>query len=435
MDKLTRRDVTKLTGLGAGTLMASGALSLSALAAVRRKAVPSDSSTTFDPTILKHITESFYIPGEQLDQGEIRITFMGTNYIPRIGQACNSVFIECGNGESFVFDCGSGVCAKYVSLGVPWSRMTQVFLTHLHADHMTDLVYIYCFGPSGDRFTALHVYGPSGPILPKPYPNGPLAPHPEEGTEEFCKFVRKMTKWHRESFSFLPTGITEPTPQDGYDLVPHELPYMVVGGPAYPPPGVSSPVTVTHFPAAHDRDGAISFKLNYNGMNIVFSGDTRPNTFLTQQSAGADVLIHEMALDADVWAQKNGAVNPGDSNYNQSVQVAQTIIDNSHTPASMFGKILSLTKPRLGVITHCQFNEDTFIHALDEVRAAYPTGDLVWAVDAMVLNVTPTEIRQRMGLFSDFAWNMNAKANTAPSKPKYSAAQWSDYIRNSIITS
>jgi hypothetical protein len=63
------------------------------------------STTGFDSDILKHIQESFYLPGEQLASGEIRITFMGTNYIPRVGQACNSVFIECGNGESFVSAC------------------------------------------------------------------------------------------------------------------------------------------------------------------------------------------------------------------------------------------------------------------------------------------------------------------------------------------
>ena len=41
--------------------------------------------------------------------------------------------------------------------------MDHVFITHLHADHMSDLVALYCFGPAHDRKTPLHIYGPSGP--------------------------------------------------------------------------------------------------------------------------------------------------------------------------------------------------------------------------------------------------------------------------------
>lgn len=396
------------------------------------------STTGFDSDILKHIQESFYLPGEQLASGEIRITFMGTNYIPRVGQACNSVFIECGNGESFVFDCGSGVCAKYVALGVPWSRMTRVFLTHLHGDHMSDLIYLYCFGPSGDRKTALHVYGPSGPIIPTPYPDGPEQEHPEEGTANFCQLMQQMSKWHCESFSFLSTGITGSNGEvvdDGYNIEAHELKYREFGT-AYQ--SDDKLVTIKHFPAAHDRDGAISFNLSFNLMNVVFSGDTAPTTFMTGGNLnGATVLIHEMALDADIWTEKSGAIEPGDPNWDQAVAQAQKIIDNSHTPANMLGKILNMTKPQLGVITHCQFNQDTFIHALDELRAQY-SGPIAWATDAMVLNLTKNQdgtvnIRQRMGLFSDYAWNMNVKTYENPSAPKYTGAQWSDFIKSAVI--
>ena len=59
-----------------------------------------------------------------------RITFMGTSVIPRRGQQSNSVFVETGNGDSFIFDMGSGVSANYVAMGIPYSRMDKVFLSH-----------------------------------------------------------------------------------------------------------------------------------------------------------------------------------------------------------------------------------------------------------------------------------------------------------------
>jgi len=98
----------------------------------------------------------------------MRITFMGTSVIERRAQQRSSVFVELGNGESFVFDCGSGVVSNYVAMGVPWSRMSKVFLTHLHGDHTSDLTHVFCFGPQGDRKFPLYIWGPSQSGIPNP---------------------------------------------------------------------------------------------------------------------------------------------------------------------------------------------------------------------------------------------------------------------------
>lgn len=402
--------------------------------------------------VRESIQESFYLPGEELASDEMRITFMGTSYISRVGQACNSVFIECGNGESFVFDCGSGVCAKYVALGVPWSRMTRVFLTHLHADHMSDLAFIYCFGPSGDRKTALHVYGPSGPVIPEPYPKGDEPyldeqEHPEEGTENFCDLMKQMCKWHTESFSFLQTGITGSNGEevdDGYNLIPHELDYHENAGVAYT--SDDGKVKIWHFPAAHDRDGAISYRLEFNDMKVVFSGDTVPTRFMLENAGdGVDVLIHEMQLDPATMAMKETGSQPGDIAYELAFKWAIKIVGYSHTTPKMLGKILNETKPQLGVITHFPINQDTLIPALDELRSEYKDGPIALATDAMVLNLTPkkndvgkvevgkVDIRQRMALFSDYAWNTNVKFYKNVADAKYEGPQWSEFISESVL--
>ena len=90
---------------------------------------------------------NWYMPVEPLAEDEIRVSFMGTAFVPRIAQAANSVFIEVGTGQSFVFDLGMGTLTKYQAMGVPYTRMEHVFITHLHADHMSDLTALYCFGP------------------------------------------------------------------------------------------------------------------------------------------------------------------------------------------------------------------------------------------------------------------------------------------------
>jgi len=351
-----------------------------------------------EPTV-----QDTFIPGEPLDKNEMRITFMGTSVIPRIAQQCNSVFVELGNGDSFVFDLGSGVSSKYVAMGIPYSRLDKVFLTHLHGDHMTDIITLYCFGPSIDRKTPLLLFGPSGDTE-------------DEGTVAFAETLKKLVKWHVESFSFTPTGLNSGV--SGYDINVTELPYMKVGGTAYEQNGVK----ITHFPAVHTRNGCISYKLEWNGLSMVFSGDTKPNNYMLDQAKGVDVLIHEMVVPPEVWAGKNSGMKPGDSGWQQAINYATAVQDSSHTPQKAFGYILSQTNPRLGVATHFQVNDDTTGPAMTDIRSWYK-GPVAIATDLLVINVSKDNIKQRHAKVSDYAWYPPPKLyppdQLAP--PKYSS--------------
>ena len=440
MVDINRRDALKISGLTVGAMMAGGALGGTLSPGVtgdpRPKIILGDGS---NPDIRRHLEQSFFIPGEELAPNEMRISFMGTAFSPRGGQACNSVFIELGSGECFVFDCGSGVVTKYIAMGVPYSKMTRIFLTHLHGDHMSDLTTIYCFGPANDRKTPLHVYGPSGP---KYDDADPVVVIPEEGTAAFCQNLYNLCRWHRESFSFLPTGLT--TGEDGYTIVPHETDYRTMGSRTnyvYPDDTFSSLAKVWSYPSIHAREGAVSYVLEWNGLRVLFTGDSLPNiqtvNQATQFSEPLDVLISEMALDPEVWVNKMAALHEGDPGYEQAIIGNKEVQLSSHTPMKMFGYILSQTHPRLAVGTHCFLNNDVLIHAVDEIRSYYPTGDLAFAIDGMVLNLVKGQpIRQRMAIYSNFAWPMeNIKTYNNMAKPKYEGprAQFSEFSKANII--
>jgi ribonuclease Z len=74
---------------------------------------------------------------EQVQPDEIRVTFMGSSPMPRPGQMGTSVYLELGNGDSFIFDMGPGSIANYLAAGVPLNRLNDIFLTHLHGTMST----------------------------------------------------------------------------------------------------------------------------------------------------------------------------------------------------------------------------------------------------------------------------------------------------------
>jgi ribonuclease Z len=85
-----------------------------------------------------------YVPGDEpLEDGELRVTVLGSGnpWITR-AQAAGSILVEVGNPERdlLIFDLGSGSLANFATLNLPVNKLDKVFLTHLHADHMPELI-------------------------------------------------------------------------------------------------------------------------------------------------------------------------------------------------------------------------------------------------------------------------------------------------------
>jgi hypothetical protein len=209
----SRRDLLK-----GGASIAGAAAVLVVGASASNPAAAAD--TAADDTVeLKKVIarpDLWFYPGEELDPNEMRVTLMGTGWgnVIRPNQKGASVFVELGNGDSFVFDTGPGCGINYNVMQVPASRMTRIFLTHLHLDHTSDLAWIYAFGPAGDRYTPLQVFGPTGE-------------KPEYGTKANIEGIKVLSQWHRPSFATcIDVG-------KSYDLEITELDYRLNPGIAY----------------------------------------------------------------------------------------------------------------------------------------------------------------------------------------------------------
>jgi len=423
--KLSRRQMLKLSGASLGGLALGGPLSGFGNPPNIQTSDPSQRNSLYDALPVFKL-------GTPLQKHEIRITFLGTSCIPRLSQECNSIYVEVGTGDQFVFDCGSGVTAKYNALGVPMSKMDKIFFTHLHADHTSDLTHIYGFGPAEDRKSPLYIWGPKNSEWTYHDPDGNIRGPYQDGTRAFCENFRNLMRWHTESFSFGSTRYTNnPTPQqvqeswgltdtpvkvgeddfddDGFTIFPIELDWSLSGkspGDNIAYDNATTGVKITHFPAIHTRRGSVSYKLEFKGLSMIFSGDTKPNTGMVSQAGGVDVLIHEMVMPAYVWASKNSGLSPDDPEFIKAYDYAMQVQNSSHTPQGAFGYLLSRMSPppRLAVATHFQAADDTIASAMQSVRNHYPAGEVTFAADLMVLTVSADRILQQRAVVSDFAF-------------------------------
>jgi ribonuclease Z len=448
--KITRRDALKLSGAAMGGLTLAGPVhGWDRLAPPQGLAQKNTLYQSLRPMR----------PSEPVGEHEMRISLIGTSVIERRSQVRSSVFVELGSpdpetNECFVFDCGSGVVSNYVAMDIPWSKVSRVFLTHLHGDHTSDLTHIYCFGPQGDRKFPLSIWGPGPSGVRNPTAGDADQDYSPEffndGTIEFAMHFREMNRWHTESQSFVSTQFYAAL-GDGYDIFVTELDWKEGYSKHWSTKkSLSSPsdhdeardqwvaywnkekgVKVSFFPAVHGRNGSLSYRLDWEaeGLSMIFTGDTKPNYYLVKGGAlenpkPVDVYISEVVVDPDIWvARQSGMTDPEDEDFARGLVNAEAVQENSHTPQKAFGYILRKLQdagkaPRLAVGTHFQATDDTISMAMGDIRSWY-SGEVTIASDLMVLRVTNRAVEQYRAVVSDYSWSAHWNRTRPMKDPKY----------------
>ncbi len=296
-----------------------------------------------------------YYPGtEELQDNEVRVSFMGSTYYPSQDQSGMSIYVELGNGDRFVFDMGIGSLRNYNSFSVPFNTINHVFISHLHMDHVSDLPYFTMFRPIQGGYTPLNIYGPSGS-------------EPQYGTQHFVDSMMAMTAWHQDSFNAWPVG-------EGYSPNVVEFDYMDEGGTVYEANGVK----ITHWPTSHTKDGATSYRLDWNGKSLCYTGDNRPNSLTIKYCEGVDMLISEV---------QTATVSVTSRALGMPAAMAAYTIDTSHTPAYGLGYICEQTQPKVCVASHYSYDDVFNNETVAEVRYHYKGAFAFGAPDLVVFNL------------------------------------------------
>ena len=92
----------------------------------------------------------------------LEIYILGTaGLMPIPGRSLISVLAR-REGELFLFDCGECAQLGLCRLNIHWKNLAGVFLSHIHADHVTGLPGILMLSSQADRSKPFHIYGPPG---------------------------------------------------------------------------------------------------------------------------------------------------------------------------------------------------------------------------------------------------------------------------------
>ena len=104
-----------------------------------------------------------------MNDAELTVAGCGT-VVPESDRAASSYWVSSPGAEStastrVLFDCGPGALQALARLGLPWGKVTDLAITHFHADHvgaLPGLFFALKHGLARPRGRPLTVWGPAG---------------------------------------------------------------------------------------------------------------------------------------------------------------------------------------------------------------------------------------------------------------------------------
>ena len=218
----------------------------------------------------------------------MKLTILGNSGpYPCAGGACSGYLLRSDSGRTNVLiDCGTGVLASF-SKALDWDALDAVILSHLHFDHMSDMLpmqYALQFHP---RAQALPVYAPTTPAPVRALLDVPAyALHPLEDAQigEF---------------------------------------------------------SVRFFPGRHPVE-SYAMRIECDGAVFVYTGDTNEIEGLDRFAAHADLLLADAGLSSADWkptAPHLSAAGCGRLACSANVKrLLLTHLNPKYTPASLEGE-------------------------------------------------------------------------------------------------
>ncbi len=250
--------------------------------------------------------------GNSQDSG-FTVTLLGAGApAPRPDRFGPSTLIEAGD-QKLLIDPGRGATIRLYQLGLPMGRI-DALLTHYHSDHDVGIPDLWLTGwlqsHYARRAAPFRVIGPTGAKN--------LMSHLEKAYALDIKIRVEDEKLSPEGAAIM----VEELDRDG-------VVYAASG------------LKVIAFEVDHGAaiKPAFGYRIEYADRTVVISGDTRYNENVVKYGAGADLIIHEVAMARPEL---------------MSEAKFQRIMAH-HTTAREAGMVFARTKPKLVTYTHLVF--------------------------------------------------------------------------------
>jgi ribonuclease BN (tRNA processing enzyme) len=199
------------------------------------------------------------------------------------GGACSGYLVR-GGGVNLLLDCGNGVLGKLRQV-VDYAEVDAVVVSHLHADHILDLVPYASALTYAPRQQPVPVGGHPGtdePARPRLIaPGGAIT-----AFRQVCSGAGMQPEHIERAFA-----LTEYAPQDAFTLGPLEVSFR----------------PVPHFLPTN------AVELREGEARLTFSADCAPNEELTEFARDTSLLLIEATLPRPERTGVRGHLTPGEA--------------------------------------------------------------------------------------------------------------------------
>jgi ribonuclease Z len=275
----------------------------------------------------------------------MKLTLLGTG-CPSVSAERTGAAQVISNGDRHVLvDCGSGVTQRLVQAGLSGRDIDAVLFTHLHSDHIVDLMQLVISSWHQGRDRPHRVFGPPGT---RRYVEGLLDLWQPELEQRIAHERRPSTAALRVEVAEFEAGTLAGL--EGLSVMA---------------------VPVDHRPV----EEAYGFHVEAEGCRLMISGDTRPFPALEAAAQGADVLLHEVFVHHAL---------PVVGGLRSEETIERTA--SYHTLSGQVGKVAQRAGVGCLLLTHFVPPECDREALLNEVSADFP-GPVILGEDLMSLDL------------------------------------------------
>ena len=238
------------------------------------------------------------------------------------------------NGKVYLFDAGRGIVRRAFQANIPFDKLNDLFLTHLHSDHTVGITdFIFTAGVAG-RFGPFHVHGPLG-------------------TQNMIDHIMAA---YKDDLRIRIVGL-EHAKKETYEYQIDEITNDWIFQ--------DENVKITAFPVHHGDWDCFGYKILIGEKTIIISGDTCPCQSLIDHATKCDVLLHE------VYSYKG---------FQEKTSEWQSYHSMMHTSSNELGKIASLVNPKTLVLYHQLYWNGSDEDIIADIRKNY-LGNIISAKD------------------------------------------------------